>query len=69
LTNKREDFPKLPPVICPCKITLKNGSIFKAYRDSEICPDYWIEYGNTFAIRRNGRRQWKIEDVENWEFI
>lgn len=68
LTNKREDFPKLPPQICPCEITLANGSRFRAYMDTEFSQE-WIEYGNTFAIRRNGRRSWKQEDVVKWEFI
>ena len=68
LTNKREDFPKLPPNICPCEITLKNGSKYMAYLDQEFNQD-WIEYGNTWAIRKNGRRNWKIEDVIKWEFI
>jgi len=68
LTNRREDFPKLPPSICPCEITLVNGSRFRAYMDTEYSQD-WIEYGNTFAIRRNGRRTWNREDVVKWEFI
>ena len=68
LTNKREDFPKLPPSICPCEITLANGSRFRAYMDKEFNQE-WIEYGNTFAIRRNGRRSWKQEDIVKWEFI
>ena len=68
LTNKREDFPKLPPPICPCKITLKNGSRYRAYLDQQSNED-WIEYGNTWAIRRNGRRNWKIEDVVKWELV
>jgi hypothetical protein len=68
LTNNREDFPKLPPSICPCEITLANGSRYGAYMDTEFSQD-WIEYGNTFAIRRKGRRSWKQEDVVKWEFI
>ena len=68
LTNKREDFPKLPPSICPCEITLANGSRYRAYMDTEFSQD-WIEYGNTFSICRNGRRSWKQEDVVKWEFI
>jgi len=68
LTNKREDFPKLPPLVCPCKITLKNGSRFRAYRDTQY-RDGWIEYGNTWAIRRNGRRNWTLDEVEKWELI
>lgn len=68
LTNKREDFPKLPPPICPCEITLANGSRFKAYMDIEFSQD-WIEYGHIFPFRRNGRRSWKQEDVVKWEFI
>ena len=69
LTNKREDFPILPPDICPCNITLKNGSKYRAYIDTEVCGHNWTEYGNTFAIRRNGRRKWEYEEVEKWEFI
>jgi hypothetical protein len=68
LTNKREDFPELPPCLCACEITLKNGSRYRAYRDTEMTQD-WIEYGNTFTIRRNGRRNWKQEDIIKWEFI
>ena len=68
LTNKIEDFPKLPPQICGCKIELKNGSRYRAYLDQEYNKD-WIEYGNTWAIRRNGRRNWKVEDVIKWELI
>jgi hypothetical protein len=68
LTNDREDFPALPPEICPCEITLQNGSRYRAYLDSENSQD-WIEYGNTFAIRRNGRRHWHKEEVIKWEFI
>ena len=67
LTNKREDFPKLPPLICPCEITLANSSKFRAYMDTE--SQDWIEYGNTFAIRRNGRRRWKQEEVIEWKFV
>lgn len=66
LSNKAEDFPELPPLIVPCLITLYNGSRFKAYRDTDISQD-WIEYGNTFSIRRNGRRMWCVKEVESWE--
>ena len=68
LTNKIEDFPKLPPPICPCEITLKNGAKFRAYYDPENNKD-WIEFGNTWAIRRNGRRSWKIKNVVKWQLI
>jgi hypothetical protein len=68
LTNKREDFPKLPPSICPCEITLKNGEKYIAYLDTDRTQD-WIEFGNTFRIRRKGRRNWSREDVVKWEFI
>jgi hypothetical protein len=68
LSNNIKYFPKLPPLICPCEITLNNGSKYRAYLDQEISQD-WIEYGNTFAIRRNGRRQWKQEDVKEWKLI
>jgi|TARA_R110000744_G_scaffold371597_2_gene482706 hypothetical protein len=68
LTNKREDFPKLPPQICPCEITLKSGSRYKAYLDQQHNED-WIEYGNTWAIRKNGRKSWNIKDVIKWELI
>jgi hypothetical protein len=68
LSNKREDFPKLPPDICPCEITLLDGKKHNAYIDTMFTQD-WIEYGNSFCIRRNGRRNWKQEEVVRWEFI
>lgn len=68
LTNKREDFPKLPPSILPCVITLADGSRYKAYMDREFTQD-WVEYGNTVSIRKNGRKTWKQEEVIEWEFI
>lgn len=67
LFNKTEDFPKLPPEICPCVITLNNGSKFMAYIDSEVCGHNWTEYGNTFRIRRKGRRKWQYNEVKKWE--
>lgn len=63
----KDTFPDLPPLICTCEITLHNGSRFRAYREQK-CPN-WIEYGNTWAIRRNGRRMWNIEEVKSWVFI
>jgi len=68
LTNDISTFPDMPPDICTCKIVLKNGSQFKAYVDSQQ-GKYWIEYGNTFAIKRNGRRRWQNKDVSRWEFV
>lgn len=69
LTNKREDFPKLPPELCPCKITLKDGSNFNAYLDKLVCGNRWNEYGFNNHIRKYGRRTWEYEEVEKWEFI
>ena len=63
----KDTFPELPPLICSCEITLLNGDKFKAYRDNK-CKD-WIEYGNTWRIRREGRRMWKNEEVRSWIFI
>lgn len=68
LTNKRKDFPKLPPSICPCEITLLDGQKHKAYMDPEYSQD-WIQYGNTWRIRLHGRKQWKREEVSSWKFI
>lgn len=68
LTNKNEDFPKLPPQICACMIELKDGSKYRAYLDQEFNED-WIEYGNSIRIQMKGRRNWKIDDVVKWELI
>jgi hypothetical protein len=70
---------KLPPLIIPCKITLNNGDKYTAYLESNR-PPYrfnddedkylWVEYGNSFR-RTLGkqRREWKLSDVKEWEFI
>jgi len=69
LTNKREDFPKLPPEICPCKVTLQDGSTHRAYLDTQMCGTAWIEYGRTSSFKKGGRKHFEFDDVVKWEFI
>lgn len=69
LYNKREDFPKLPPDLCPCKITTFDGKQYSAYIDTQVSGNHWVEWGNTLRIHLKGRRNWHYAEVKRWEFI
>lgn len=62
-------MPDLPPEICECIITLKNDDKVMAYIDMAISKTHWIEYGDSFTIRKNGRRRFEFKEVKEWKLI